>query len=167
MEKLCIVRRRKRNIDQGCLDERAVLFRNHLDTDNSSSAEDLAEVKEDSVLLSLTPQQGDIVKNNNYLKTLVDKDESAYNLSIDQQQNGNVVFKFSFDDSENFKLIRPKDVCQMLQISNHFLIKLFKDKKIRSFKIGRLRRFALKDVLDFIAKSEDCYKHASYTNFNK
>ena len=167
MEKLCIVRRRKKNINQEGSLERPVLFRNPLDTNDNSPTEGFEEAKEKLISLSLTPQQGDLVKNSNYLRELIDKDESAYSLSIDQPQNGNIVFKFSFDNSGNLKLLKPKDVCHMLQISNHFLMKLFKEEKIRSFKIGRLRRFALKDVLEFIANSEDCYKDVSYTNFNK
>jgi excisionase family DNA binding protein len=43
----------------------------------------------------------------------------------------------------------------MLQISNSLLMNLVKSKKIRSYRVGRLRRFLLQDVLDYLSRSEE------------
>jgi excisionase family DNA binding protein len=43
----------------------------------------------------------------------------------------------------------------MLQISNSLLMNLVKSRKIRSYKVGRLRRFLLQDVLDYLSRSEE------------
>ena len=43
----------------------------------------------------------------------------------------------------------------MLQISKSFLIRLVKGKKIKSYKFGRLRRFLLTDVIEYLSFSED------------
>ncbi len=45
----------------------------------------------------------------------------------------------------------------MLQISNSLLMNLVKSKKIRSYKVGRLRRFLLQDVLDYLSRSEEVF----------
>jgi excisionase family DNA binding protein len=34
---------------------------------------------------------------------------------------------------------------------------LVKSRKIRSYKIGRLRRFLLEDILDYLSKSEETF----------
>ena len=52
-------------------------------------------------------------------------------------------------------MLTSQHVCQMLQISKSLLMNLVKAGKIRSYKIGKLRRFLLEDILDYLSKSED------------
>jgi excisionase family DNA binding protein len=42
----------------------------------------------------------------------------------------------------------------MLQISRSFLRKLVKNGTIKSYKIGKLRRFLLEDILDYLSQGE-------------
>jgi len=54
-------------------------------------------------------------------------------------------------------MLKSEHVCQMLQISRSLLMNLVKSRKIRSYKIGRLRRFLLEDILDYLSKSEEIF----------
>ena len=39
----------------------------------------------------------------------------------------------------------------MLQISRSFLQKLINEKKLNSYKLGRMRRFLLEDILEYLS----------------
>jgi excisionase family DNA binding protein len=52
-------------------------------------------------------------------------------------------------------LLTMEQVGQMLQVSKSFLLRLVRGKRIRSYKFGRLRRFLLTDVIDYLSSSED------------
>lgn len=51
------------------------------------------------------------------------------------------------------RMLNTKSVCEMLQISRSHVAKLIREKHIKSYKIGRSRRFSLEDVLEFVNKS--------------
>jgi excisionase family DNA binding protein len=68
---------------------------------------------------------------------------------------GRIVFNFRLKTDETLKMLTVSQVGQMLQISRSFLIRLVKTKKIKSYKFGRLRRFLLTDVIDYLSFSED------------
>jgi len=68
---------------------------------------------------------------------------------------GRIVFNFRLKTDDTLKLLTMDQVGQMLQVSKSFLIRLVKEKKIRSYKFGRLRRFLLTDVIDYLSFSED------------
>ena len=70
-------------------------------------------------------------------------------------ENGRIVFNFRLKTDETLKMLTVSQVGQMLQISKSFVIRLVKAKKIRSYKFGRLRRFLLTDVIDYLSFSED------------
>jgi excisionase family DNA binding protein len=70
-------------------------------------------------------------------------------------ETGRIVFNFRLKTDDTLKLLTMDQVGQMLQVSKSFLIRLVKGKKIRSYKFGRLRRFLLTDVVDYLSLSED------------
>jgi excisionase family DNA binding protein len=70
-------------------------------------------------------------------------------------EDGRIVFNFRLKTDETLKMLTVSQVGQMLQISSSFLIRLVKAKKIKSYKFGRLRRFLLTDVIDYLSFSED------------
>jgi len=43
----------------------------------------------------------------------------------------------------------------MLQISKSFLQKLVNEKKLNSYKLGRMRRFLLEDILEYLSNDEE------------
>ena len=72
-------------------------------------------------------------------------------------EDGRIVFNFRLKTDETLKMLTVSQVAQMLQISKSFLIRLVKDKKIKSYKFGRLRRFLLTDVIDYLTRSEETF----------
>jgi excisionase family DNA binding protein len=43
----------------------------------------------------------------------------------------------------------------MLQVSSGFLMKLVKGKKLKSYKLSRLRRFSLEDILNYLTENNE------------
>ncbi len=41
----------------------------------------------------------------------------------------------------------------MMQVSAGFLMKLVREKKLKSYKLGRLRRFSFQDVLNYLTEN--------------
>jgi excisionase family DNA binding protein len=78
-------------------------------------------------------------------------------LSIDRPtlEQGRIVFTFRLKTDETVKLLTMEQVTQMLQISRSFLIRQVRNKTIRSYKFGRLRRFLLNDVIEYLSSSQD------------
>lgn len=160
MEKFCIVKRRKKNteIDTAIVNGSANLLNSFFkDGNNVQKTNHIGENKESIINFSLTPEQGNIIKSSNHFSSILNGTVSGYDLTVDNDEDGRIILNLNFGKIENLNLLKPKQVCKMLQVSRYFLRKLAKQKKITSFKIGSLRRFALKDVLDFISKSKDVY----------
>lgn len=66
--------------------------------------------------------------------------------------DGRVVFNFHFKKMESIKMLKPEHVCLMLQIGKGSLAGLVKAGEMKSYKIGRSRRFLLTDVVDYLEK---------------
>jgi excisionase family DNA binding protein len=109
----------------------------------------------DAISVNLTPEQYDLVKSNRYVKYFLNGDTNGVSLDIQKHTEGQIVFNFQFKKVDIVRMLKAKHVCQMLQISNSMLMSLVKSKKIRSYKVGRLRRFLLQDVLDYLSRSEE------------
>jgi len=92
------------------------------------------------------------------VKYFLNGDATGVSLDIQRHTEGQIIFNFQFKKVEDIvRMLKAKHVCQMLQISNSLLMSLVKSKKIRSYKVGRLRRFLLQDVLDYLSRSEEVY----------
>ena len=109
----------------------------------------------DAISVNLTPEQYDLIKSNRYVKYFLNGDTTGVSLDIQKHTEGQIIFNFQFKKVDIVRMLKAKHVCQMLQISNSMLMSLVKSKKIRSYKIGRLRRFLLQDVLDYLSRSEE------------
>ena len=109
----------------------------------------------DAISVNLTPEQYDLIKSNRYVKYFLNGDTTGVSLDIQKHTEGQIIFNFQFKKVDIVRMLKAKHVCQMLQISNSMLMNLIKSKKIRSYKIGRLRRFLLQDVLDYLSRSEE------------
>ena len=111
----------------------------------------------DAISVNLTPEQYDLIKSNRYVKYFLNGDTTGVSLDIQRHTEGQIIFNFQFKKVDIVRMLKAKHVCQMLQISNSMLMSLVKSKKIRSYKIGRLRRFLLQDVLDYLSRSEEIF----------
>jgi excisionase family DNA binding protein len=110
---------------------------------------------DEAISVNLTPEQYDLIKSNRYVNYFLNGDSTGVSLDIQKHTEGQIIFNFQFKKVDIVKMLKAKHVCQMLQISNSLLMNLVKSKKIRSYRIGRLRRFLLQDVLDYLSKSEE------------
>jgi excisionase family DNA binding protein len=74
---------------------------------------------------------------------------------VSGDQEGKYVFNFLFKKVHDVRMLSPKDVCVMLKISRRFLSKLVSSGKIESYKLGRLRRFLLDDILTYLGEHKE------------
>jgi len=120
-----------------------------------ASVEECPADSSQSISIKLTPEQYDLVKSSQYVNYFLNGESSGVSLDTVQRPDGQIVFNFQFKKVDTVKMLKSQHVCQMLQISESLLMNLVKSRKIRSYKIGRLRRFLLEDILDYLSKSED------------
>ena len=48
-------------------------------------------------------------------------------------------------------MLTAKEICQMLQVSRHTLDRIVRTGCIKSYRVGRLRRFSAEDIMDYLA----------------
>ncbi len=123
MEKICIVKRRK-PIQENTLPPAVG-----------------PDVNTHSPMLSieLTPQQAEVIRGNTHFQHLYTGKSAPIFLNL------------HFGEGSLQKMLTAKDICQMLQVSRHTLDKLVKTGRIKSYRIGRLRRFSAEDVMEYLA----------------
>ena len=176
MEKISIVKRRKKGHSETerdpifGSDDRALplqelteiparlLRQSPDDTDeNVPALEELPGDNDQAISIKLTPEQYNLVKSSQYVNYFLNGESSGVSLDMQQRPDGQIVFNFQFKKVDTVKMLKSEHVCQMLQISRSLLMNLVKSRKIRSYKIGRLRRFLLEDILDYLSKSEEIF----------
>ncbi len=176
MEKLCIVKRRKRQIpglelipDLQTHAEMASSFRENVYDLLSFSANDNVGVKRgadiflrpppeqsrDVISLHLTSEQCDILLSGNFEGYLAEGESYAMNLETKHHEDGHITLNLHFDTLRNHRMLNSEHVCGMLGVSRSFLKRLVKSKILKSYKLGRLRRFSLDDVLEYLTENED------------
>jgi len=113
--------------------------------DNSSSIISITMTKEQSILL----------QQSEYIKELLTGKKSDPSLDIKITPDGRLSLNYRFNDSMLIRMLAPNQVCQMLQISRSFLQKLIHENKLKSYKLGRMRRFLLEDILEYLSNDSD------------
>lgn len=103
---------------------------------------------------NLTSEQSELIRSNEYLKSFTGHETKSVVLKM-KKDEGQTFFNFHFGEAESMKLLKTKETCRMLQISSSFLMKLVKEKKIKSYKLGRLRRFSFQSILDYLSENND------------
>jgi excisionase family DNA binding protein len=68
-----------------------------------------------------------------------------------------ITIKFEFEPLAPVRLLMSEEVEQMLRISNGYLKTIVKDGKLKSYKIGKGRRYMLEDVLSYLQESLNSY----------
>jgi excisionase family DNA binding protein len=102
----------------------------------------------------MTKEQSDILQKSEYIKDLLDEKKNDPKLDVNLNNEGLIILKLHLNNSLLPRMLRCDQVCQMLQISRSFLQKLIHENKLKSYKIGRLRRFLLEDILEFLLNNE-------------
>jgi excisionase family DNA binding protein len=154
MEKFCIVKRRKQGLPDS-FPPPLPIWEKDLDVwENGFTPAQTINAKEESILsVSLTPGQSRAIRCGGILPLLGSETTKSLSLELQQQENGSVVFNFHIDPDHDLMMLKSDQVCRKMQIGRHLLNRLVKEKKIRSYKIGRLRRFCLKDIHEALGQS--------------
>ena len=123
MEKICIVKRRR--------------------SDLGAMTVPHAEVPEQTcpkaVTIELTSQQSESIRSNSRFQQLFGGSGAPIFLNV------------HLDATLPSRMLKTDDVCEILQVSKHTVIRLVKAETIRSHKIGRLRRFCPEDVMEYLS----------------
>lgn len=175
MEKLCIVKRRSRITDEG--DSTAFIVSHENETiqeqdvqaisqepqKNSSGInvhdadtlifKEVAGEEEQIFSIELTPQQTKVVQSMNCIRDLLSGKHHGVKMSMEKTEDGKTAFNFHFKPVYTTRMLNAQDVAIMLQISRSMLYKLVKDKGLKSYKVGKLRRFLLEDVVGYLSSS--------------
>ena len=172
MEKICIVERRKKNIQEvekgyiidkkmiacqklGVISSHAVKDNMSIHGGKKSFVKELNGDKNKVISFNLTPEQCNLIRSGNFAQYLSNGISSGTPLNVQQHEDGQISLSFHFERVNTLRLLKSKHVCEMLQISKSFLMKLTKTKRLKSYKIGRLRRFSLEDVLEYLTRNEE------------
>jgi excisionase family DNA binding protein len=152
MEKICIVKRRS-SIFNGQRHGRAFVPVNNREVYGGAGYEfSPADEESDKLSLNLTSEQSELMQSSEHLKSIGDHETRSFVLNM-KKVDGQTFLNFNFGDADSMKLLTMKETCAMLQVSISFLMKLVKEKRLKSFKLGRLRRFSFQDVLDYLTEN--------------
>ena len=153
MEKICIVKRRS-SISNRPRQNRAFMPVNNSEVYGGADCEfeNLADDESDNFSLNLTPEQSELMKSNEHLNSFADYDTKSFVLNM-KKVGGQTSLNFHFGDADSMKLLKTREACRMLQVSTSFLMKLVREKKLKSYKLGRLRRFSFQDVLNYLTEN--------------
>ena len=153
MEKICIVKRRS------SISNRSKQNRTFMPVNNSEvyggadyELENIADDESDNLSLNLTPEQSELMRSNEHLNSFADYDTKSFVLNM-KKVGGQTSLNFHFGDADSMKLLKTREACRMLQVSTSFLMKLVREKKLKSYKLGRLRRFSFQDVLNYLTEN--------------
>jgi excisionase family DNA binding protein len=178
MEKLCIVKRRSRPEERG-EDSTTTIVSQEQETiveeqdvqqiDNEPTLEkansfnvhdgdtlifkEVAGEEEQIFSIQLTPQQSQVVQSMNCIKDLLSGKHHGVKMSMEQTTDGKTAFNFHFKPVYTTRMLNAQDVAVMLQVSKSMLYRLVKEKELKSYKVGKLRRFLLEDVVEYLSGS--------------
>ena len=178
MEKLCIVKRRSRSMEQAEDSTTTIVSQEHeavvqdldiqkisneppLDRSDNFNIHDgdtliFKEVtgeEEQIFSIQLTPQQSQVVQSMNCIKDLLSGKHHGVKMSMEQAEDGKTAFNFHFKPVYTTRMLNAQDVAVMLQVSKSMLYRLVKEKDLKSYKVGKLRRFLLEDVVEYLSGS--------------
>lgn len=156
MEKICIVKRRN-SLSSELRKEGAYALVNNcgIHSEENYVFEEPNENKNHDLSFNLTPKQSKLILSNHHIKSLINGEVNSFVLNVQKEEKEQTVFKFHFRESDTVQLLKTKEVCHMLHVSSGFLMKLVKEKKLKSYKLGRLRRFSLEDILDYLTENNE------------
>ena len=170
MEKLCIVRRRQQywqvQDKYGMLDSLSSTLKSdnlmgNIKVEDSTSLVRQKIVEEFNyycgpvISVTMTQEQTNMLQTSEYIKELLDGRIKDAAFNIKHNADGLMLLNLRFNESPLHKMLRVNQVCEILQISRSFLTRRIRDKKIKSYKVGRLRRFLWADVLEYLQSNEE------------
>jgi len=107
--------------------------------------------------IELTPTQAETVRSYPYFKLLMGAAANESGIGIDRTEDGKISLNLQLKQIYVAKMLTTQDVDAMLQVSKGFVSRLVKSGELKSYKIGRLRRFSLEDVLSLLSESKEFF----------
>lgn len=124
---------------------------NQIEVSDEKIVEEFTNKASSVISITMTKEQSDLLKQSEYIKELLSGEKSDPSMDIKLHPDGRISLNYHFNDSMVLRMLSPNQVCQMLQISRSFLQKIINDKKLNSYKLGRMRRFLLEDILEYLS----------------
>jgi excisionase family DNA binding protein len=169
MEKICIVKRRQQSTQsevKGTMPNGQTINIHSEESQNNASlntktlpekniVEEFNDESGHIISIIMTNEQSSMLQSSEYIRDLLRGRRSDPSLHLNRSSDGRIIFNFCLHESPTVRMLRFDQVCQMLQISRSFLQKLVHEKSLKSYKLGRLRRFAMEDVLDYLTSNEE------------
>lgn len=128
---------------------------NQLEYSDKKIVEEFTDKSSSVISITMTKEQSDLLKQSEYIKELLSGEKSDPSMDIKLHPDGRISLNYHFNDSMVLRMLSPNQVCQMLQISRSFLQKIINDKKLNSYKLGRMRRFLLEDILEYLSSDAE------------
>lgn len=128
---------------------------NQLEVSDKKMVEELIDKSSSVISITMTKEQSTLLLQSEYIKELLSGAKSDPSLDIKINADGRISLNYHFNDSLLLRMLSPNQVCQMLQISRSFLQKIINEKKLNSYKLGRMRRFLLEDILEYLSNDAE------------
>ena len=172
MEKICIARRRKdiqqigmvasaTSLYETAVDQRMSLVSPHLVQGDAglhdwgkASPIKVAEGKNEMISFDLTSEQCNSIKSGGFAHYLSHGISKGAAVDVKQREDGHIRLSFYFNRINDPRFLKSRDVCDMLQISRSCLGNLIRNKKLKSYKVGRIRRFLMEDIMEYLTGNE-------------
>ena len=90
--------------------------------------------------IELTPEQTEAVRSNRQFQQLYGDEAAA------------IVFNLHLPDALASEIAHPQELSEMLGVSRRTVSKLAPAGVLKSYKIGRLRRFSVEDVIEYLSR---------------
>jgi excisionase family DNA binding protein len=124
---------------------------NQIEVSDEKIVEEFTNKADSVISITMTKEQSDLLKQSEYIQELLSGEKSDPSMDIKLHPDGRISLNYHFNDSMVLRMLSPNQVCQMLQISRSFLQKIINEKKLKSYKLGRMRRFLLEDILEYLS----------------
>lgn len=152
LEKFCIVKRRKQGLDQPFPSFLSIPTEESDSLSTPASVPAASANDEEGVLaVPLTAAQSRAIRAGGILSLLEGPTPKSFQVDVERAEEGSIIFHFHL---HNHVMLNPLQVCRMMQISRSLLNRMILEKRIKSYKIGRLRRFFLNDILENLKQQQ-------------
>lgn len=110
-----------------------------------------ASAADQTVRILLTPDQCKVMSSGEGAARPFGRILDAASVDVDRDGDGRIVLNLHLKYAHGTSMLTVQAACEMLHVSKSFISRLVKEGRIKSYKIGRLRRFLIEDVLDYLS----------------
>ena len=133
----------------------SIAINNDPEFSDNKIVEEFMDKSSSVISITMTKEQSVLLQQSEYIKELLSGAKNDPSLDIKLNPDGRISLNYHFNDSLILRMLSSNQVCQMLQISRSFLRKIINEKKLNSYKLGRMRRFLLEDILEYLSNDAE------------